>query len=247
MRPIEQHISKLFVPESSAKWRAGVCQPSCDPESDIQRPAVHEHPLAAACKGGDVEQLRTLLDGATDAVVAPWSEHAKSPTPLVIAVLRDHRACAELLIASRPRRDLNASCGSDLRTALHVCCALGNVEITKTLVAKRVFLCKPDAHGRSPLFIACMADQPECASVLLAAGVNVEQPMYQNITPLYVASAKGALRCVSLLCEAGARVNAPVGQRDGGGGWGWTRPLTPMLAASQARAGLTHPAPRPNP
>ena len=104
---IEQAVTRVFVPDSSLQWRSGVCQPTCDPGSDMQQPSVREHPLAAPCKDGDAERLHVLLTGGSDAVKAPWGENGKAPTPLVIAVLRGHRGChvnSSYMMFSEPGR-----------------------------------------------------------------------------------------------------------------------------------------------
>ena len=156
----------------------------------------------AAATHGDADQLRLLIRaGALTAprpvryLSGPNELFTREPTPLLLAIMHNHRRCAELLVEATATADLNARCGPDLETALHVSCARGQLAITKALLDASADHATVDAYGRSPLLIACLADQPECASLMLASGADVEQPMTGDnpgATPLYAAACAGS-------------------------------------------------------
>jgi len=158
--------------------------------------------LFAAATHGDADQLRLLIQaGALTAprpvryLSGPNELFTREPTPLLIAIMHNKRRCAELLVEATATADLDARCGPDLETALHVSCARGHVAIIKALLDASADHATVDAYGRSPLLIACLADQPECASLMLASGADVEQPMTGDnpgATPLYAAACAGS-------------------------------------------------------
>ena len=162
--------------------------------------------LADACTKGDSDRLHQLLLQTRGGV-----PQTHDPTPLVLAVIYEHDACALLLIAWGSC--LNVRCGPDLETALHVSCARGNVEITKALLEANADHRAVDAHGRSPLLIACLTDQPACASLLLESGADAEQPMAGDnpgATPLYAAACAGSQPAMETLLHRSQRVTTPL-------------------------------------
>ena len=76
------------------------------------------------------------------------SEHLEAPdkTPLLVSVMQGHADCVKLLIDAGAL--LDAQCGPDLETALHVCCARGKPDLAQQLIAGGANLCKPDSIGR---------------------------------------------------------------------------------------------------
>ena len=103
----------------------------------------------AACKRGDAERLRELLEnGAEPSSEMRSSEHLEAPdkTPLLVSVMQGHADCVQLLIDAGALLDVQ--CGPDLETALHVCCARGKPGLAQQLIAGGANLCKPDSIGR---------------------------------------------------------------------------------------------------
>ena len=103
----------------------------------------------AACKHGDAERLRELLEnGAEPSSEMRSSEHLEAPdkTPLLVSVMQGHADCVQLLIDAGALLDVQ--CGPDLETALHVCCARGKPGLAQQLIAGGANLCKPDSIGR---------------------------------------------------------------------------------------------------
>ena len=176
--------------------------------------------LFAAATHGDADQLRLLIQaGALTAprpvryLSGPNELFTREPTPLLLAIMHNHRRCAELLVEATATADLDARCGPDLETALHVSCARGNVEITEALLEANADHRAVDAHGRSPLLIACLTDQPACASLLLESGADAEQPMAGDnpgATPLYAAACAGSQPAMETLLHRRQRVTTPL-------------------------------------
>ena len=105
--------------------------------------------LFAACKHGDADRVRTLLEqGAEPSSEMRSSEHLASPdkTPLLLSVMQGHADCVQLLIDAGALLDVQ--CGPDLETSLHVCCARGKPDLAQQLITGGANLCKPDAIGR---------------------------------------------------------------------------------------------------
>ena len=136
-------------------------------------------------------------------------------------VVHDRQQVLRLLLASGVDVLVDAACGCDLKTALHVACSRGRVAVAKMLLdAPAPNAANPnaaDALGRTPLLTSCLAHSGPCVEVLLAAGADVENPTANSrwvvlhnpgATPLYAAAFTGSLRCASLLLDAGAKVDA---------------------------------------
>jgi ankyrin repeat protein len=95
--------------------------------------------LALACEQGSTDMVESILRAGVDANgVAALSTRA-IVTPLVASVKQGHVACAKLLVSHGA--NLNATCGHDLQTALHVSCAKGYVDCTAMLVHAALRTC----------------------------------------------------------------------------------------------------------
>ena len=166
--------------------------------------------LASACERGDTDEVARLLgEGVPANAVNVQLPDGTRVTPLLVAIMNNHAACAQLLISAHAA--LNAACGPDSESALHVCCARGHADGARVLIEAGAELGPADALGRSPLFMSCLSGKPDLTALLLKAGADYEQPMTKHnpgATPLYAAALSGSTRCVSLLCEAGADVEA---------------------------------------
>ena len=199
-------IAKVFRPQPLLNLSE--CHPCATKLPKVDRVGDRRRyfELADACTKGDSDRLHQLLLQTRGGV-----PQTHDPTPLVLAVIYEHDACALLLIAWGSC--LNVRCGPDLETALHVSCARGNVEITKALLEANADHRAVDAHGRSPLLIACLTDQPACASLLLESGADAEQPMAGDnpgATPLYAAACAGSQPAMETLLHRRQRVTTPL-------------------------------------
>ena len=158
--------------------------------------------------GGAIPLMRALL----------WLDAAPFTRSQVV---HDRQQVLRLLLASGVDVLVDAACGCDLKTALHVACSRGRVAVAKMLLdAPAPNAANPnaaDALGRTPLLTSCLAHSGPCVEVLLAAGADVENPTANSrwvvlhnpgATPLYAAAFTGSLRCASLLLDAGAKVDA---------------------------------------
>ena len=177
--------------------------------------------LAAAIKSNDFPAVQKLLP---DIPVYPalWSdgrwrqrrrgEGGVQMTHVMLAAVHNRPKILRLLLDSGADVLLDAACGRDYETALHVACSRGCVELARMLLEAKANPSATDVLGRTPLLASCLADSPECAELLLAAGADAEQPMTVHnpgATPLYAAACAGSVRCACLLCEeAGAKVDA---------------------------------------
>jgi ankyrin repeat protein len=173
--------------------------------------------LGDTCERGDTETLKRIIKrggSQLNALVTPQEEEKPPMTPLMISIINGHTACTRILIGAGA--DLNAVCGRDRETALHVCSSRGYTDTVRELIDAGANIEAADAIGRSPLLVSSLFDHPECTELLLNARADCEHCMSKHnpgATPLYAAALSGSSRCTRLLCEAGARVNART--RDG--------------------------------
>ena len=83
---------------------------------------------------------------------------------------------------------LDAACGRDYETALHVACSRGCVELARMLLEAKANPSATDVLGRTPLLASCLADSPECAELLLAAGADIEKQNAAGELPTKIAN-----------------------------------------------------------
>jgi len=195
------------------------------PASSYQRTVRLKDPLGtcgASCnefnvavRNGDVEKVRTLLQGNVDLVS---SKPYDGVTPFQAAVERGDKATASLLLANKA--DVTAKNRSGL-TPLHVAAEKGDTEMVRLLLANNADVsAKADDRwhqGKTPLYMAALQRRKEVVAILLAHGADVnvktivDEGRSSASTPLSLAASGGDLELASLLLANKADVNGAGG------------------------------------
>lgn len=165
--------------------------------------------LHAACKWGNLDMLRALLDAGT-CVDQPC---AYGSTPLWVACQHNREQLLEELLS----RGADATIpDNDRWTPLHIACKHKCVKVVKRLLLLPEVLAAVDAansEGATALYLAAEAGYGEVVSLLVTAGANPHPRVTRDLHPLYAAISHGQSAVASQLLEAGARINGRA--RDG--------------------------------
>lgn len=111
-------------------------------------------------------------------------------------------------LAAKQKNDLN-QLDKENRTALHIACAAGHVEVVQFLVESKAKLNLCDNQNRSALMKAVQGQHENCVSVLLE---NHAEPNLVDIngnTTLHLAANIPSVSTAGLLLEHEANINAP--------------------------------------
>jgi uncharacterized protein len=199
-------------------------------------------PLVSAVLANNVEAVGTLLTlGARPDAVVPagpdsWgaiSEQRTSHPPLFLAVRRDHREIAEMLVSAGAPLDERVVDSFSRHvdqgaSALHAAASAGRVEMVSLLIESGADVGALDARGRTPLHLAGIElDQTprrmETAALLVAAGSDLAAKdedgktfadlcgpnLYAKIEPLISAMSESR----TLQEELAPRTEKPVSRR----------------------------------
>ncbi|KAM6425245.1 uncharacterized protein O9250_002732 [Rhynochetos jubatus] len=147
----------------------------------------------------------------------PSPGSAGPPCPAGASELRQkdvgklHRAVASGALA--PLRQALKKCGiagraKAERTALHLACANGHVDVVTSLVENKWELNLLDSENRSPLMKAVQCQQEECVAVLLQHGADVNLADADGNTALHLAVVSPSTSVAVLLLEHNAEIDA---------------------------------------
>ncbi|KAM6415428.1 LOW QUALITY PROTEIN: uncharacterized protein O9250_005520 [Rhynochetos jubatus] len=122
-----------------------------------------------------------------------------------------HRAAASGVLT--PVRQALKKCGiagraKMERTALHLACANGHVDVVTSLVENKWELNLLDSDNRSPLMKAVQCQQEECVAVLLQRGADVNLADADGNTALHLAVLSPNTSVAVLLLEHNASIDA---------------------------------------
>ncbi len=173
--------------------------------------------LLAAAARGDAGAVRSALESGA----APnYSAADDGLTPLMMACLRGHANCAELLVSARAAVESVSASGA---TPLIIACERGHAGLAAWLLSAGAPPSqRTSPGGESALWWACRFGHSQCASLLLQASVTPDEYDRSGRTPLALCARHGHMQCASTLLRGGASVNAA----DAGG-------ATPLMAASE--------------
>ena len=172
--------------------------------------------LAAAIKSNDFSAVQKLLP---DIPVYPalWSdgrwrqrrrgEGGVQMTHVMLAVVHNRPKILRLLLDSGADVLLDAACGRDYETALHVACSRGRVAVAKMLLdAPAPNAANPnaaDALGRTPLHVAAYAGHADLIDLLIMEEAESDPRDNRKDTPLILACRKGVTVSIKALIEGG--------------------------------------------
>ncbi|MCJ1314231.1 hypothetical protein MMC25_007911 [Agyrium rufum] len=193
---------------------------------DARSPSSGLTPLMAAAKDGLVDVVESLL--ACGARMDLTDKRGR--TAFLLAVEHGHDQCvrrmlrADRLCAKRTMSDgtppifiaieasnvfavrilLNNACGQmhngTYVSAIHKACAVGNIDVVKTLVEhRRSFVYERDGSGNQPLYVAIMASYEPVVRYLLGQGVNPNRENASKQSAWMLAVLGGSLELTKLV------------------------------------------------
>jgi len=157
-------------------------------------------PLHHACKGGNCDMVKMLLDRGACAEIR--DQHGR--TPLRLAAQEGHLNAVQFLLDADANVQIDAK-DREGRTALWIAARNGYEEIASLLLARAA-----DVHattwtcGATVLFAACQGGHLDVVHLLLGAKATVNTRDNQDRTPLYVAAVGGHDSVVAALLKHGA-------------------------------------------
>lgn len=173
-------------------------------EALAARGITEEYPyllaMEEAAESGDVELLRTLIIATADAAGKPT--HAD--VPLMIAVMYDQAACAELLLAAGAAPNYKSTVSQNL---LGEAAARNDIAFMQLLISAGAHV-NADEETESPLLLAIGNGHTESVEFLLKAGANPNATSFGSGPALHIAIQNNAeLDIVRLLLAHGADAN----------------------------------------
>jgi ankyrin repeat protein len=166
---------------------------------------AHADEIHAAVRSGDLEKVKTLLQGH-----AGWlnSPDQNQKTSLHLALESGHVDIALYLIERGA--DINLK-DKDKATPLHNAAYLGSLEIVDLLLNKgAASLNEGNFRGQTPLHFACERGHPGVVSRLLDAGADIEARDMIGRTPLMTGCLSKNFEIAQGLIKRGADINATV-------------------------------------
>ena len=184
--------------------------------------------LFKAIEGGDVDEVRDLLEIDPDLTSARNSEGA---TPLIWAAYYRQVAIADLLMRQGARPDVFEASALDLNdrlrellrsdrtlvdsysfdgwTPLHLAAHFGSLDALRTLLSNGAShrALSHNSNGNQPLQAAAAGRQSDAVAILLEVGADVDAPSEGGFTALHSAAASGDTEITRMLLEAGATVH----------------------------------------
>eukprot|EP00040_Diaphanoeca_grandis_P020951 m.111445 g.111445 ORF g.111445 m.111445 type:complete len:679 (+) comp28122_c0_seq2:168-2204(+) len=132
---------------------------------------ANEALIEAASTGVLLDCVRSLMSGADPNVLMPSDEGTL--LPLVAAVKNNHIAVAGYLILNQA--DINLTCGTRERSAIHYAALDKNVEMVHMLIKCKADLTVEDSDGNNALAIALDAHSADTVTLLRLAALEIEE------------------------------------------------------------------------
>lgn len=161
-------------------------------------------PLQSACKHGQSEIVKRLLENGADV----QGNRNSVDRPLKVACSNGHLEVVKLLVATKGV-DVNELSHWRGETALRVACRNGHLEIVKCLVDSGARFKADCNENGAPLHQACVGGHLDIVKWLVWKGDDVHAKDRSGDTPLHSACRGGGLNVVQwLVVEKGADVHA---------------------------------------
>ncbi|XP_065111889.2 ankyrin repeat and SOCS box protein 2 isoform X2 [Paramisgurnus dabryanus] len=159
-------------------------------------------PLHDAAYYGQRECIKILLKAQPGMVN---QRTLKDQTALMLAVSRDHLACAEYLLEKGADPDI---VNNDRETPLYKACERENPAMVAMLLNYNASVNKSCIQGWTALHEAVCRNNVEICEMLVKAGAKVSKPNMYGITPIFVAAQSGKVDTLRFLLKNGADINS---------------------------------------
>ncbi|MBR4222180.1 MAG: ankyrin repeat domain-containing protein [Victivallales bacterium] len=174
--------------------------------------------LMMACKNGDTELTRFLLEAGAD----PTAPGKGGMTPATIAAKAGNLECLKLLFIEK--RDLADKRDQQDHSPLYYAVTGGKMEVVE-------YLCQAGANVNTleedetwtPLLAAIRKGNEALVKLLLKHGADLDKTTSDGHTPLYVAITSGQLKMVEAICWRRRRLD-----------YHWENGFTPLMTAVEA-------------
>ncbi|MDD2702637.1 MAG: ankyrin repeat domain-containing protein [Candidatus Omnitrophica bacterium] len=174
--------------------------------------AVFSGEVHEAAKNGELEKLRTLLDGNPKLL---YAKDELGKTPLHWATGRGQPEAVKLLLDTY-KTDVNVR-NNNQGTPLHVAASQAQPECAKILIAHGADVNARTKNSSTPLHFAAYKGKKsghiETAEILLENGADVNAQTDSGATPLAFALYRGNTEIITLLKKYGARGGTRQGNR----------------------------------
>ena len=161
-----------------------------------------DSPLQWACKGGNVVEVRRLVEEEGADVDKATSS---GPTPIATAANGGHLAVVRYLVARGADVDKARATST---TPLHGAARHGFLDVVRYLVEQGADVDKAAFEGQVPLLVAAEAGYLPVVQYLVEQGADKDNATNgQGSTPLLAAAASGHLAVVQYLMQQGADKN----------------------------------------
>ena len=160
-----------------------------------------------AARAGDLAKVEALLKSNPNLVN---SNDATNPTPLLMAIVHNHKDVAELLLTHNADVNAKTPYASYFRgwTSLHMAAYNGFKDEAELLLRFHPDINATNDNGETPLHMATHYSRKEVVELLLANKADVNKKENKGQTPLRVAVEWSSEEVIELLIAHHADVNA---------------------------------------
>ena len=172
--------------------------------SEVSRssPQRRSHPIHTACREGDLDQLRALVEQNGSDLDA---RDTYGRTAMHWACEEGHLEVLQYLIESGA--DIRIPDGV-ARTPMHWACFGGHLDCVRYLRKNGAHINAIDCEQKTPLYLACTTnDNLDVVRYLTREGANIHTKTKYQYTALQIAAKRGYLPIVQHLVKCGAKIN----------------------------------------
>jgi ankyrin repeat protein len=174
---------------------------SCFAEIETQTAFSSEMLLQNAIKGGQLDDVRLLLENGMD-VNKSFNDGV---TPLHVAIINNQENIAAMLLQAGAKVDAPDS--TTLATPLHMAALYGRVGIAELLIKKNADVNAVMKFDITPLQVATQFNQPQIVEILINNKADINHVDQEGFTALHFAAQNGDETIARLLIDHRAKVN----------------------------------------
>jgi len=171
-----------------------------DLNANVNQKSMFGSPLAAACKAGNYELAKLLIERGADVHKTDW----RKVSLLHNAAAGGDAQIIRLLVASGLEVDVRAT---NNETPLEIAAEKGQADAVRALIELKADVNAKDGDDSSPLSVAARGGSTEIIRMLLAHGASVDAKTFFNAVD------EGRLEAAKMLAEAGADVGQIVNSK----------------------------------